>query len=312
MRKLWLPLALAAFLAASGDAAAAQAKPTASPKCAITKLSVNSSTGAVTATGHCLLKKKRVPVKWSFAYRAYDHDGYACGSGLTQGKTRSFKIQPMGAYRALGKVTLQPRTGKGMKAARVFRTTLEGENLQCGRLVNLPAPATLCPWADPWPGMMPFNNCGVSNRLVGWKTPPRLDGNVVTAGHVVSRSGTCRMTTDRLGIYWAPPAADWLGFRQQAQHMECADGSYVRVSTGYVGLINPAGRTCSGGPPIGGLRIFRIPPDWGGKLYVQFFMGVVSNFRGERKNQEAFVTTQTAIFNLRGTEDGCPLLTGRE
>lgn len=307
LRKLWLPFAAAALVAGGGDTAAAKAKAIDSPKCVITKVSVNSESGAVAASGRCVLKGKRVPVKWLTSYRTYDHDGYICGTSSTRGSSRVFRIQPQVAHRAVARINLHPRSGKG-KASRLVHVKLGGSNLQCGKPVNLPPASVLCSWQTPWPGQVDFANCGIPNTMAAWKTAPTLTGNKVSSGHVTTRSGLCRVTTDRIGRERAY-AGEWLGYRIQEEHATCIDGMYFRIRLLLVAMTNPAGSFCWGGPRINMLRSFSVPPSWGGKLHVAF---ALSGIDGHGTSDPKFsYQSQSATFDLPGTEDGCPQLTGR-
>lgn len=308
MCRWWMLFVACALVAIGGDAAEALGKPLASPVCAIAQVKLNATTGGVTATGSCKVAGRKVPVKWSFSYTKYDAANFVCGAAPTKGSTNSFKISTA-ASRAVVRIVLRTRSGKGKSDSETVKLLLGGENLQCGKLVNLPSPATLCPWRTPWPGMMEnvFNNCGVPNASVSWSSPPTLSANAVTAGRLASLYGECRRVLGSIGKNTTPPAVDWLGLRQQAQHFDCKGNFYVRVNTVYLAVVNQHGQSCYEPAPIGGLRNVLFPSTWGGTLYAVFTMGIVQNSGTEQVRIVGY-ESQTGVFALSGTDDACKVL----
>jgi hypothetical protein len=300
MRKRLL-FVLVAALAVTGSTAAGAKRPIHKmvPIVCTAPTASPYANGAVSAVGgRCKQGKKAVLSTVSYSYSYTDSSGASCGS--VRGKGRSFSIDPEPAL-------VHSRFGVAPKAhpARVTwgrwsSSQLEGDAWQCGKMVNLPSPAQLCPWTTPISTHF-TSSCGQPTTGIAWNSSPTISGNTVSAGHIVSRSGACYLTSgDAGGLLSGPaPSFSWLGFQDQGKTLVCKDGVVARGGLAYVELVNPAGQRCWGNPPHLGAWSFQVPPSWGGTLYVYFLVGVDDHGYGMG------TTAQTAVLPLSGTADGC-------
>jgi hypothetical protein len=312
-----------AFVALGGVSASAQEKPLASSsansvasthakvlpsaKCVISSVETDDQAGTVASAGKCLRVGKKVLISWSTSYTAYDSTGAICGSAPVKGERSAFHIGPQGFDRATAHIVLKAKVGKSVAVTKSVSLNPSGTTAQCGKMVNLPSSDVLCPWRTPSSTQF-IPTCGMPTSGVAWNTAPVLRGNVVSAGHMVSRSGACWLSDgDDNGQMNKPVSVDWLGYHQQGKNVICSDGVVARGGIAYVEMVNPAGKRCFGatnGP--NNVWSFQIPPSWGGTLYVYFQMGV--NDLSGKGPAGMGATAETAIFPLPGTEDGCPLL----
>jgi hypothetical protein len=278
-----------------------------SAKCVIASFDADEQTGEVSATGGCIRARNKVLPSWSYSYSSYDASGAVCGSPV-KGARNEFQIGPEGFDRAVVRVELKAKTGRSNTASRSVQLNSNGTEAQCGKMVNLPSADLLCPWRPPQPSL----RCGEPLAGVGWNTPPTLHGNVISAGHLVSRSGACWFSdTDGSGFIDPPinrPVSyDWLGYHNQGKNVFCRDHLVVRGGITYVEMINPAGQKCSGHPPRSNSAwSFQIPPSWGGRLYVFFTMSAFDAAAAKGGGQGN--TAQTAVLQLSGSENGCSQL----
>jgi hypothetical protein len=253
--------------------------------------------------GRCKRGKRVVPSTVFYMYTYADSSGAGCGT--VTGKGRSFGIDPTpAAVRSRFGVApnIQPTR---VTWGRWSSSSPGGDSWRCGKILNLPSVAQLCPWTTPI-GTRFDSNCGKRTGAVAWDSSPTISGNTVSAGHVVSRSGACYLTSGTAGglLNTPAPSFTWLGFTDQAMTLVCSDRVIAHGGIAYVELVNPAGQRCWGAPTHLGAWSFQIPPSWGGTLYVYFDIGVATDLATDSKSGNGPIQ-ETGVLPLSGTADGC-------
>jgi hypothetical protein len=257
--------------------------------------------GGCTAGGHAVRKR------FFNQYTQYDQLSNSCGKALRRpGRFFRLKATPYRLRVRFG-VTAKAKARVVWGRWRSFR--LGGVDLQCGRLGSSPLPPTssLCAWDNPEPYPTPglVITCGVAiPGACAWATGATMVDGVVSAGAIACPQTPCQ--------YFYPSVEPVIWFTPvpilRASELVCpgGTGASVGVKTIALGHYNGAQLVVDCQVRTFGLAVtrFSVPAEWGGVLLVDFRLHPL----GSGADAGARMESQTSIFPISGTQDGCPSL----